>query len=105
MPQPVLITDPLKYSLDDSFCKTVAKNYNPSFDSGSVVVGTVRGAAQNAPASVMNPVMTAIGAASGAVSSGAESLDVFGQAQANVYRNCLHDKTMQDGSAVLANPN
>lgn len=95
----------LEYSFDVSFCQGMSQKYSPDFDSNSVVLGFIQGGAQNAASAVINPLGTLAGAGGGAASSGAQSLDVFGQARANVFKNCLHDKTMQDKSAILANPN
>lgn len=97
--------DDLKYSFDVSFCQTVSQKYSPDFDGNSVILGFIQGGAQNAASAVINPLGTLAGAGGGAASSGAQSIDLFGQAQANVFKNCLYDKTMQDKSAILANPN
>lgn len=99
------LNDPKVYSEDVLFCQTVSAKYSPQFDGNSVVVGFIQGGAQSASAAVMNPLMTLAGAGGGAVSSGAQSFDLFGQAQMNVFKNCLHDKTLEDKSALMANPN
>lgn len=93
------------YQQDVLFCQTASQKYSPSFDGNSVILGFVQGGAQNISISVLNPVMTLVGAGGGAVSSGAQTIDLFGQAKTNVFKNCLHDKTLMDKSALMANPN
>ena len=104
-PQPLLVTDELKYSFDVSFCQTIAQRYSPDFDKNSVILGFIQGGAQNVSTAVMNPLATLAGAGGGAISSGAQDFDFFGVAQSNVFKNCLHDKTLMDHSALMANPN
>lgn len=93
------------YQQDVLFCQTSAAKYSPDFDGNSIALGLVQGGAANISEVPLSPLVPVIGALGGAASSGANSLDVFGQAQSNVFKNCLHDKTMQDRSAILVNPN
>ena len=103
-PVTLQISDDKQYKDDVSFCQTATATYNPSFDGNSVLFGFAKGVGNNAGYAVISPLATAAGGAGGAVSSGADSLNIFGQAKTNVFKNCVYDKTMQDKSALLARP-
>lgn len=99
-------TDPSRYAADVRFCASGAAGYRAGLNTGSIVAGTVKGAAQNAVGGVVGgPLVVGVGAAGGGAAALSDGLDLMGQASANVFRHCLEDLTNRDGSAVVANPN
>lgn len=103
-PQPIEVTDGVKYQADLVACSAAAAAYKPKLDLGSVAAGAGTGAAQNVVGAAVNPVVPVIGAAGGAGSALVTGLDVMGHARANVARHCLIDKLAIDHSAIVARP-
>lgn len=92
------------FKADDDECKAAGANYKPHFSIGKVAAAAVTGATSNTSLIPVSPLVPAYGAAGGAVGAAADGLDVMSGQHANVYRNCLHDETHWDHSAVLADP-
>lgn len=103
--QPIRVYKPDQYALDLTECMKAGDDYQPSFNSGSTATATVKGATSNSSLIPISPLVPAYGAAGALLQSLMDSLDVASGSHANVARNCLHDETMIDGSAVLVNPN
>ena len=103
-PEPLEITDAKQYASDVSFCQAAAAKTKAHLDIASIASGAGTGAAQNAVGAAVNPVVPVIGAAGGAGSALVSGLDVLGHAKANVARHCVIDKTRNDRSAIVAQP-
>lgn len=104
VPQPIEIADQAAYTADVNSCTNAAANYKPQLDIGNIGAATITGAASNASNAVINPLVPAIGAAAGAVSSTANAFDVIGQAKRNVAKHCLQEKLHRDRAAIVADP-
>jgi len=105
VPKPIHVYKPVQFAADDAECAKAGATYVPKFSIGSVATATVDGATSNSSMIPLSPWVPVAGAAGGALRSSADGLDVMSGQHANVYRNCLHDETLIDGSAVLVNPN
>ena len=104
VPEPIRVYKPEEYAIDDAECAKAGANYVPKFSIGSVLTATVDGGTSNSSMIPLSPWVPVAGAAGGALRASADGLDVMSGEHANVYRNCLHDETLIDGSAVLVNP-
>lgn len=105
VPAPIHIYNSKQYAADVAECEAAGNNWTPSFSVGSAASSTVDGATSNTSLIPITPLVMAYGAAGGAAKAAADGLDVASGQHANVFRNCLHDETQIDGSAVVADPN
>ena len=105
VPKPIHVYKPAQFAADDAECAKAGVDYVPKFSLGNVATATVNGATSNTSMIPISPYVPLAGAAGGALQASADGLDVMSGQHANVYRNCLHDETLIDGSAVLVNPN
>lgn len=108
-PEPVAIrvNDAAQYAADLALCQAAGadQRFRPSLSIGDIAFGAISGGAKSATGAVVGgPLVPAIGAAGGATDAMAQDLDAFGKAGANVTRHCIHDATMQDRSALIADP-
>lgn len=103
-PQTLEVSDQTKYGADVSFCQNAAANiFKPSFSFGSVGFSAISGAASNSAAAVVGGIaIVGVGALGGASQAASNGLDLMGQAQSNVFRHCVIEKTRRDGSALVA---
>ena len=103
-PQPIHIYSPAQYAADELECKTAGANFKPQASIGTLITKTVDGATSNTSLIPISPMVPFYGAAGGLAQGGSDALDVASGQHANVFRNCLHDETLIDHSAVLADP-
>lgn len=104
-PLPIRVYDNVQFAADITECKLAGKNWVPQFSFRSFASKTVDGATSNTSLIPIDPLIPLYGAAGGAASAASDGLDFASGQHANVYRNCLHDETLIDRSAVIANPN
>lgn len=104
VPEPIHIYDADQFAADLLECKTAGANYMPHVSLGSALAKTVEGATSNTSLIPISPLVPVYGAAGGALGAASDSFDVMSRTHGNVFRNCLHDTTQIDHSAVLANP-
>jgi hypothetical protein len=104
VPEPIHIYDQMSFASDVIECRKAGANYKPHFSFGNVATAAIRGASSDTSLVPLSPLVPVYGAAGGAAGAAADGLDVMSGSHANVYRHCLHDETLIDHSAVLANP-
>lgn len=104
VPQPIHIYDQVSYEADRVECSAAGASFKPRFSIGSAVARTVTGATSNTSLIPISPLVPVYGAAGGALGAASDGFDVMSGAHAAVYRNCLHDETLIDHAAVLADP-
>lgn len=105
VPQPIHIYDQAQYDADVAECRAAGVAFQPRFSIGGALAKTVRGATSNTSLIPVSPLVPVYGAAGGAVGAASDGLDLMSAQHRNVFRNCLHDETRRDGSAIIANPN
>ena len=103
-PVPIRVYLPSQYASDVAECSAAGKSYTPKFSLGGALAKTIDGATSNSSMIPLSPLVPAYGAAGGAAKAASDGFDVASETHANVYRNCLHDETQIDKSAVLADP-
>lgn len=104
IPEPIHVYNQAVFDADVLECRQAGANFKPRFSFGSVATAAVRGATSNTSLIPISPYVPVWGAAGGAAGATADGLDVMSGQHANVFRNCLHDATQIDHSAVLVNP-
>lgn len=103
-PETIRIYDQAQYQADVNECRAAGAAYKPHFSLGGAVTRTLDGASSNSSLIPLSPLVPAYGAAGGAAAAVNDGLDLASRAHANVFRNCLHDETARDRSAVIADP-
>lgn len=103
-PQTIRVFDKSQYDADNVECKTAALAFVPKFSFGGAITQTVTGATANTSLIPISPLVPLYGAAGGAVRAASDGLDLASRQHANIYRNCLHDFTSRDRSAIVADP-
>lgn len=103
-PQPIHIYDRPTFDADVLECRQAGKDFKPKFSFGAVASAAVKGATADSSLVPLYPPVLAWGAAGGAAGATADGLDVMSGSHAAVFKNCLHDETQIDHSAVLVNP-
>lgn len=104
VPVPIHVYDMAAFEADVLECRQAGANYKPHFSFGTVATAAVRGATADSSLVPLYPPVLAWGAAGGAAGATADGLDVMSGSHAAVFKNCLHDETQIDHSAVLINP-
>lgn len=104
VPEPIHVYSEAQYEADNRECAKAGGDYKPKFSFGTVASKAFDGATADTSLIPVTPMVMAYGAAGGAASAASDGLDIMSGQHANVYRNCLHDETQIDRSAVIANP-
>lgn len=104
VPQPIHIYDKVAYEADVAECQAAGATFKPHFSIGSAVARTVTGATSNTSLIPISPLVPVYGAAGGALGAASDGFDVMSGTHSAVFRNCLHDETLIDHSAVVADP-
>lgn len=104
VPEPIHVYDMAAFEADVLECRAAGANYKPHFSFGAVASSAVKGATADSSLVPLYPPVLAWGAAGGAAGATADGLDVMSGSHAAVFKNCLHDETQIDHSAVLINP-
>ncbi len=104
VPVALHVYDEAQYDADNAECGKAGAKWKPTFDVGDAINSTVTGATSNTSLIPVSPLVPAYGAAGGLAKATADGLDFASSQHANVYRNCLHDETQIDRSAVVADP-
>lgn len=104
VPVTVEVTDPAQYAADLRKCHSVADNYSPGFDTGTVAQATVTGATSNAAEAVLNPLIPAAGAVGGAATATMAGIGITGQDSIVILAKCITGLTNRDHSALVADP-
>lgn len=104
IPEPIHIYDQDVFEADVRECRQAGADFKPHFSFGSVATAAVRGATSDTSLVPLSPLVPVYGAAGGALGATTDGLDVMSGQHAAVFRNCLHDETLIDHSAVLADP-
>jgi len=73
-------------------------------EAGLAVARTVTGATSNTSLIPISTLVPVYGAAGGALGAASDGFDVMSGTHSAVFRNCLHDETLIDHSAVVADP-
>lgn len=103
-PQPIRVYDQVQYTIDRAECDAAGQAWVPTFSIGELLSRTVDGAVSSSSMVPINPLVVPAGAAGGVVSSASDGFDIASGQHVNVFRNCLHDETQIDKSAVVADP-
>lgn len=104
-PVAIHIYAPSQYEADVREClEFAAGKFKPSMNIGTVASKTFDGATSNSSLWALNPLVPAYGAAGALAGTLADGLYGLGGSRFTVAKNCVHDETQIDKSAVVANP-
>lgn len=93
-----------QFADDVAFCYAAARAWTPQPVAGDIAQATADGGAGMISYVPINPLVPALGAAGGAITSAGQGFDVTGHAFRNVEKHCIRERASKDGSALVANP-
>ena len=103
-PDPLVVLNAGKYHEALDLCAGATAKWMPKVAAGDVAEAGLQGGAGYLAYLPVSPLVTGLGAAGAAGSEGLNGVDPFGHRRKNVEKHCVEDKTLMDGSAIMARP-
>jgi uncharacterized membrane protein len=104
-PYAVEISDQTLFTADLKTCQTYAASYRAGFSLGGIASAAAEGAANNAPAAAVNPLVPVLGALGGATSATISGLDLMDSSQRKIVARCMTLKGERSRAYLVIDPN